>query len=73
MEWLMYILTRKCTLSISSYVIQVYSTLAAEQQATSDILPPAAKSCLSQMFRSRRCDMPALPATIGDIDLGQVC
>ena len=61
------------SLSISSYFVQVYNTLAAAQQASSDILPPAAKSCLSQMFRARRRDMPALPAAIRDIDLGQVC
>ena len=54
------------------FVVQLYSTLAAAHQTNSNVLPPAATSCISQMFRARRRDMPALPTSIRDIDLGQV-
>ena len=63
---------RKYLAQLRLLSIQVYSTLAAQHATTSDVLPPALSACTSQMFRARRRDMPALPATIADIDLGQV-
>ena len=59
-----------CQLILISLSDQVYRDAVSQQPA--EEFKPTFQSCRTQMFRSRRMDMPAIPQSIAEIDLSGV-